>query len=216
MDILTIMNDGGWVMWVLLGVAVLAGAVSVERVVTLYLLAALGADRLVDKVALLVEERRYADALAACKIGGTHPLPRVLKAGIERADQRDAEIEKAMEAEMLRSLPRIQRLLPILGLLANLATLLGLLGTIFGLILAFSGVSAASAADRQAVLADGISVAMYTTAMGIIVAVPAMIAHNLLVTRSERVMIETEQGASRLLAALGRRLRVVNKSENVA
>lgn len=211
MAVWTVMDQGGFMMWVIASVALLAGGVAIERAVSLYLLSFLGAQKMTNEIASLVEDRRYADALAKCNARTLHPLPSVLKAGLQHADRSDREVEKAMEAEMLAALPRVQRFLPFLGLLGNVATLLGLLGTIFGLILAFSGVSAASAADRQAVLAEGISVAMYTTAFGIVCAVPVLFMHNVLVSRSERMLIETEQGATRLMAALGRRLRVVGR-----
>ena len=158
MAVLTILEQGGTMMYVILAIAVLALGVGVERIISLYLLSFLGARKLSEEVA--------------------------------------------------------QRFLAFLGLLGNVATLRGLLGTIFGLILAFSGVSAASAADRQAVLAEGISVAMYTTAFGIVAAVPVLFLHNILVSRSEKILVETEEGATRLMAALGRRLRVVSRDKN--
>jgi biopolymer transport protein ExbB/TolQ len=76
------------------------------------------------------------------------------------------------------------------------------LGTIFGLIAAFSSVAAASAAARQEALAAGISQAMYTTAFGISVAVPLLFFHHVLSKRMEKILIETEGGASALLVAL--------------
>ncbi|MCP4647077.1 MAG: MotA/TolQ/ExbB proton channel family protein, partial [bacterium] len=76
----------------------------------------------------------------------------MLKAGIAKSNRREKEIERAMEEEMLRAIPRIQKGVGFLGLLGNTATLLGLLGTIFGLIQAFSAVSAASASERQEAL----------------------------------------------------------------
>jgi biopolymer transport protein ExbB len=211
MAVWTVLEQGGFMMWVILGVGLFAGGVVVERIISLYALSFLGARRFSEDVARLVEERRYADALARCSVRSGHPLPRVLKAGLQHADRSDREVEKAMESEMLGAIPRAQRFLAFLGLLGNVATLLGLLGTIFGLILAFSGVSAASAADRQAVLAEGISVAMYTTAFGIVCAVPVLFFHNILVSRSEKILVETEEGATRVMAALGRRLRVVSR-----
>jgi biopolymer transport protein ExbB/TolQ len=101
-----------------------------------------------------------------------------------------------------------------LGLLGNSSTLLGLLGTIFGLIRAFSGVSAASAAARQQVLAEGISMAMYTTAFGLIVAVPILFAHQLISGRMEKVLIQIEEGASSLLGSMAGRMKEPNISQS--
>ena len=154
----------------------------------------------------LVENRKYAEAIESCNVRSQHPLPKVLKAGIAKANRREKEIERAMEEEMLRAIPRMQRGVGFLGLLGNSATLLGLLGTIFGLIRAFSGVSAASAAARQEVLAEGISMAMYTTAFGLIVAVPILFFHLMISGRVDKLLIQIEEGASGLLGALAGRL----------
>jgi len=202
MDIVGILNQGGPMMWVILGLSVTATTLAAERAVSLYLLSGLNASKLVDKVKGLVESGDFDGALKACAGKTKHPLPTIMRAGLERANRPSKEIEKAMEAEMLRALPKMQRSLSFLGLLGNLATLLGLLGTIFGLIQAFSGVSAASASARQQVLAEGISVAMYTTAFGIIAAVPVLLFHNVLSSRVDKILIEMEEGSVSILAAL--------------
>ncbi|MBW1881443.1 MAG: MotA/TolQ/ExbB proton channel family protein [Deltaproteobacteria bacterium] len=207
MAIWEVMNSGGWMMWVILIVSVIATAITLERAVALYLGCRLDTRRFLGRIIKLVEERDYAGAIEACNLRTRHPLPAVLLAGLSKANRRDKEIEKAMEAEMLGHLPRVRRGLGFLGLLGNVATLLGLLGTIFGLIRAFSGVSAASAAARQQVLAEGISIAMYTTAFGILVAVPILFAHNLLSGRMENILIRVEEGAVGLVAALGARMQ---------
>lgn len=107
-----------------------------------------------------------------------------------------------MEDKMLEALPDMRKRVAVMAVLANTATLLGLLGTIFGLIAAFSGVAAASAAERQEALAAGISQAMYTTAFGITVAVPLLFFHHLLSKRLETILLETEGGATSVLVAL--------------
>jgi len=202
-----VMNQGGPMMWVILGLSVVATMISMERVAVLYVLSFLNVSKLVDRVIALVEAREYGQALEACNLRTGHPLPRVLRAGLAKANRRDREIEKAMEAEMLRALPGLQRGIDFLGLLGNVATLLGLLGTIFGLIQAFSAVSAASAADRQTALASGISIAMYTTAFGIIAAVPILFAHTVLSARMDKLLIQLEEGATALMGVLSNRDR---------
>lgn len=207
MGLLQVMGSGGWMMWVILLVSVVAMAIALERAVSLFLASILDTATFMTRINQKVAESDYDGALKLCNVRSRHPLPAVIKAGLVRANRRDKEIEKAMEAEMLRALPRVQRGLGFLGLLGNVATLLGLLGTIFGLIQAFSGVSAASASERQQVLAEGISVAMYTTAFGIIVAVPILFAHNLLTGRMDKILIQVEEGAVSLIAELGGRAR---------
>jgi biopolymer transport protein ExbB/TolQ len=196
------MADGGWMMYVILLVSVLGVLLFLERAFALYVQRRLNARSFIRQVISHVENRRFRDALDMCEISSKHPLAKVMKAGILRANRRDTEIERAMESEMLASLLGVQKRVAVMALLANTATLLGLLGTIFGLIAAFSSVAVASAAARQTALAAGISQAMYTTAFGISVAVPLLVFHHLLSKRSETILIETEGGATTLLVAL--------------
>ncbi len=207
MMLLELLGRGGWMMWVILGISIIALAITLERVIMIYIRARLNVGAFMVRVKGLVENRKYAEAIESCNVRSQHPLPRVLKAGIAKANRREKEIERAMEEEMLRAIPPMQRGVGFLGLLGNSATLLGLLGTIFGLIRAFSGVSAASAAARQEVLAEGISMAMYTTAFGLIVAVPILFFHMMISGRVDKLLIQIEEGASGLLGALAGRLK---------
>jgi biopolymer transport protein ExbB/TolQ len=211
MMVLELMERGGWMMWVILSISVIALSITFDRIVMLFIRARLNVDRFLSQVVGLIENRDYSNAIEACNIKSRHPLPRVLKAGVAKANRREKEIERVMEEEMLRSIPRLQKGIGFLGLLGNSATLLGLLGTIFGLIRAFSGVSAASAASRQQVLAEGISIAMYTTAFGLIVAVPILFAHQLITGRLEKMLIQVEEGATALLGAMSGRLEDVGQ-----
>jgi len=201
------MESGGWMMWVILSLSVVALAISIDRFLMLYLRGRLNVVNFVGKITRLIESHNYSEAIESCNIRTQHPLPRVLKAGLSKSNRREKEIERAMEEEMLRAIPKVQRGVGFLGLLGNSATLLGLLGTIFGLIKAFSGVSAASASARQQVLAEGISIAMYTTAFGLIAAVPILFCHQLITGRIEKVLIQVEEGATALLVSLAGRLR---------
>ena len=212
MLLIELLGRGGWMMWVILGISIVALAITLERVIMLYVRGRLNVGAFMLRVKGLVDDRKYAEAIESCNIKTQHPLPRVLKAGIAKANRREKEIERAMEEEMLRAIPKVQRGIGFLNLLGNSATLLGLLGTIFGLIKAFSGVSAASASARQQVLAEGISMAMYTTAFGLIVAVPILFSHTLISGRVEKVLVQIEEGASGLLGALAGRMKEIKPS----
>ena len=114
----------------------------------------------------------------------------------------DKEIQRSMEEEMLRSLPKVQQNIDYVAMAANVATLLGLLGTIFGLIMAFKGMVGKSAQARQEHLSKGISVAMYTTAFGLIIAIPFLFSHYWLNRRGSRIMETVEESSVTLLNAL--------------
>jgi biopolymer transport protein ExbB len=212
MQVLEVLNSGGWMMYVILGISIIAFAITIDRIISLFIRSKLNVPNFMGKVIRSVESHDYSSAIETCNIRTKHPLPKIVKAGLSKSNRREKEIERAMEEEMLRALPGIQRGIGFLGLLGNTATLLGLLGTIFGLIMAFEGVSAASAAARQKVLAEGISVAMYTTAFGLIVAVPILFAHQIISGRVERLLIQLEEGATALLVALAGRLKGVSET----
>ncbi len=200
--LLQYLEDGGWMMYVILTVSLFGTAMFLERVFNLYLLRRLNSRAFIARIVSNIENRRFREAIDATEASSKHPLVAVAKAGLIRSNRREKEIERAMENEMLAAISGLQARVTIMAVLANIATLLGLLGTIFGLIAAFSSVAAASAAERQEALAAGISQAMYTTAFGISVAVPLLLFHHFLSKRVETILMEMESGASSILVAL--------------
>ncbi len=195
-------EKGGLMMWVILGVSILGTIIFIERVIDLFVLRRLASKAFARTVMGHVEARQYRQALDVCQVKSRHPLVKVMRSGLLRANRREKEIERAMEKDMLEELPDLQKRTQFLALLANAATLLGLLGTIVGLIDAFNAVQGADAASKQAELSGGISVAMYTTMFGIGVAVPLLFFHHFAARRSERILMEVESGATALLVAL--------------
>lgn len=103
---------------------------------------------------------------------------------------------------MSEVVPLYTKRLHYLSMLANVATLLGLLGTIHGLILSFQAVAQADPATKQALLANGISVSMYTTALGLAVAIPAMVAYSFLVSRQNELIEQLTEKCSKLTELL--------------
>ena len=203
MDVLLqLMDDGGFMMWVIFGISIAGLTLFVERVYGLFLARGLSTRAFLQGTLDLVKQRRFSDALGKCNVRTRHPLVSVVRAGIVRANRREKEIERAMENEMLAALPQLQKGIGTVALFANLATLLGLLGTILGLMTAFSAVAAATATERQEALAAGISQAMYTTAFGILVAVILLVCHHILTRRAETIILAVEGGASATVVAL--------------
>jgi biopolymer transport protein ExbB len=130
-------------------------------------------------------------------------LSDVMRAGLENSDQewevmRDAVIDAGREET-----PAIERNLFWLQTVAQASPLLGLLGTVFGMIQMFSSVALAGLGDPQ-ILSKGISVAMFTTAEGLCIGIPALVAYNYLTSRSERMIAEIEACASRMVTRLRR------------
>lgn len=203
----SIFQDGGAFMYVILTLSVLSIALFFERAGFLYLRLKLNMDRAFKKIKMRLEKSDYRGAIEECTRIENHPLGRILKAGLLRSDKKDKEIERALEEKILVEIPRVKAKVNYLTLFANIATLLGLLGTIMGLITAFQSVASASEAAKQEMLAKGISMAMMTTAAGLIVAIPCLVGYYILNNRGEFLIEQFEQKAlslANMLSALKR------------
>jgi biopolymer transport protein ExbB/TolQ len=122
-----------------------------------------------------------------------------------RSARRREDVEQAMEESLMEVLPRLEKRTHYLATFANIATLLGLLGTIVGLISAFTAVSTANPADKADLLSASISVAMNTTAFGLIVAIPLLLIHTLLQTKTTEIIDSLEMASVKFLNAITER-----------
>jgi biopolymer transport protein ExbB/TolQ len=123
---------------------------------------------------------------------------------VRSARQRE-DIEKAMEESLMEVVPRLERRTHYLATFANIATLLGLLGTIIGLIRAFTAVSNANPAEKADLLSASISVAMNTTAFGLMVAIPLLLVHTLLQTKTTEIVDSLEMASVKFLNSISDR-----------
>ena len=110
-----------------------------------------------------------------------------------------------MEESLMEVLPRLEKRTHYLATLANIATLLGLLGTIIGLIRAFTAVANANPADKADMLSASISIAMNTTAFGLMVAIPLLLIHALLQTKTNQIVDSLEMASVKFLNAVTER-----------
>lgn len=134
------------------------------------------------------------------------PLALLLNYGFarHRANKKRELIESAMEEGMMEALPTLEERTHYLATFANIATLLGLLGTIVGLIQAFTAVAAADPAEKADLLSASISVAMNTTAFGLLAAIPLLLFHSYLVTKTARLVDNLEMAAVKCLNLMDR------------
>lgn len=144
-------------------------------------------------------------AIRICNGAGSAMLPRVIKAGLQRASRDEQQIQNAVDAASLEVIPKLERRLHYMALIANLATLLGLLGTISGLIHSFAAVANAEAAERQEILAAGISEALNCTAFGLIVAISTMVLHSFLSGKASILVEEIDEFGVKLIDLLSAR-----------
>jgi len=144
-------------------------------------------------------------AIRLCNGAGNAILPKVIKAGLQRASRDEAQIQNAIDAASLEFIPKVERRIPYLSLIANIATLLGLLGTISGLMQSFAAVAVADPQMRQAVLSAGIAEAMNATAFGLATAIFTMVAHSILSNRANRIIEEIDEFGVKLMDLLSAR-----------
>lgn len=199
---LALFNSGGTFMYVILTVSIVALALFCERASYLYFRLKLNMDQPYARILHSLESANYRAAIEECTRIENHPLGKILKVGLLKSDKRDKEIELAMAERIMKEIPRVKARINLLTMFANISTLLGLLGTIVGLISAFQGVGSASGAMKQEILAKGISVAMLTTAFGLIVAIPCLVGFYILNNRGDFIIDQFEEKALGLFNVL--------------
>jgi len=192
-------QDGGTFMYPIAIVAALGVAVAIERYLYLTRTAA-GNKRVWDEVAPFLSKGDYHKALATTTDSGS-AIGQILSYGLARvkAARRRDDVEKAMEESMMEVVPRLEKRTHYLSSFANIATLLGLLGTIIGLIQAFQAVANANPAEKADLLSASISVAMNTTAFGLIVAIPLLLLHSILQSKTTEIIDSLEMASVKFL-----------------
>ncbi len=128
-------------------------------------------------------------------------VSQLLSMGLARqgAVRRREDIEIAMEESMMEIIPQLEKRTPYVALASSIATLLGLLGTIMGLIQAFTAVANANPAEKADLLSASISVAMNTTAFGLMVAIPLLVTHTVLTAKTGAIVDSLEMASVKAL-----------------
>ena len=199
MELVKFFQTGRSFMYPILLVLALGLAIAIERFV--YLFSTQSKTRKIWSQ--LVPMLKAQDINRALKLTETMktPLAVMLNYGFARkkAAASRAVIESAMEEGMMEVMPDLEQRTHYLATFANIATLLGLLGTIIGLIQAFTAVAAADPAEKADLLSSSISVAMNTTAFGLMAAIPLILIHSYLVTKTSRLVDNIEMAAVKCL-----------------
>ncbi len=193
---------GGVFMYPILAILALGLAITVER----YLFIS-RTQRNTQKVwSQLVPMLKAKDFERAHKLtqNSKTPLASMLNYGFARykPDVKRETIEAAMEEGMMEALPDLEQRTHYLATFANIATLLGLLGTIIGLINAFTAVASADPAEKADLLSASISIAMNTTAFGLVAAIPLILIHSFLVAKTTKLVDNLEMAAVKCLNLL--------------
>jgi len=201
-SMLEFFNKGGMFMYPILLVFVIGLAIALERWFRLTRIRSVNRRMWNQLYPMLVkgEFGKVADAVRKDK----STIAQMLGMGLARqgAVRRREDIEIAMEESMMEIIPRLEARTPYVALLSNIATLLGLLGTIMGLIEAFTAVANANPAEKADLLSASISVAMNTTAFGLMSAIPLLLFHAKLTSTTGQIVDSLEMASVKALNSI--------------
>jgi biopolymer transport protein ExbB len=194
-----IVRAGGPLMWPIILCSIAAAAIVLERLWTLQDRRVLPRE-LTQKVWQLIESNQINDKVIQA-LEQNSPLGRVLAAGLSHRHRSREVMMERLEDTGRHVIHELERFLNTLGTIAAVSPLLGLLGTVVGIIEAFNAIQAGGMGDPRA-LSGGIGQALIATAAGLIVAIPALLAHRALRSKIDDIVIAIEKDAIRLADAL--------------
>ncbi len=196
---LELIGQGGILMLPILLCSVLALAITIERLINLS-----GSKvhplELVSKLKKLIGEGKTTETLAICA-NSSIPMAKIVEAGILKRQRSREQVKEAIEHTGKQEASNLHKYLGVLATIASIAPLLGLLGTVTGMIKVFQVISQQGVGNPSA-LAGGISEALVTTAAGLVVAIPTLVAHNYFFKKANRLIMEMENTSMELVDIL--------------
>lgn len=197
---------GGPIMYPIILCSVIALAIVIERVYHLHR-AKIDTRKFMDEIANILRRNKIMEAIEMCD-ATPGPIAHILKAGILKHDRPRQEIKEAIEEAGLYEVPRMEKNLTALSTVAHISPLLGLLGTVVGMVRCFQVIQEKSTSLNSVSpgdLAGGIWQALITTVAGLVVAIPAYVAYNYLVSRVDNLVLDMERSATDLINVLTQR-----------
>lgn len=197
-------SEGGFVMYIIALIAVLAIFLIIERTLKLKQIS-VDKKEFTDNIFRMVIAGDLRQAISYCDARPA-PLSNTVKAGLVQAMNKrpDEEIQVAMDAAVMREMPKVEGLTSFLAVFGNIGVLAGLLGTIIGMIGSFRAVAAADPATKALELSKGISHALNCTAFGLFVAIVSIVAFGLFqhkIQKTENEVVETSMSLLNLVVA---------------
>jgi len=204
-NITRFMQEGGTFMYIILIVFIIGLAITIERFV--FLTRVKSRNKVVwQQILPMLQQGNFAKAEEVTQSANAD-IGRILAYGMDQSNQgkRHDDIELAMEEGLMEIIPQLEKRTPYLATFANIATLLGLLGTIMGLISAFTAVANVDPAEKANLLSASISVAMNTTAFGLMAAIPLLLAFSFLQTKTTEIVDSLEMVSVKFINLLRKR-----------
>lgn len=206
-DAITFLAKGGIIMYPLLLCSIIGLTIIVEKLFSLRRNKILIPEiiSVVDNINSLQDIQL---ATNICK-KNKGPLASIILTGLENQDQNMEEIKELINDEGRQQVRVLERGLPILETVASISPLLGLLGTVLGMIKVFTVIST-KGTGQASLLAGGISEALITTATGLVIGIPLLVAFNYFTDRSENYILDIEKYSTKLL----QKIRIINIKPN--
>ncbi len=192
---LSIIQAAGWPVWPLIIASILSVGIIVLKLFELRVSRVSPASLLPSVMQEYQQKGLHEDLLK--RMVNANPLGRILAAGLRNARSTREIMKESIEEAGRAEVHELETWLTTLGTIASISPLLGLLGTVIGMVEIFAALTPASADPAK--LASGISVALYNTAMGLIVAIPAMIFYRYFRGKVDELVMEMEQQAVKLV-----------------
>lgn len=205
--IIRFLQDGGVFMYPIMLVFAAGLAIAIERYIFLNKTKN-GSSQVWDEILPLINEgqlHRVKEIATESK----EAICVVVNYGLDRVSSAKSreDVELAVEEGLMDVMPKLEKRTHYIATLANISTLIGLLGTIIGLIQAFTAVSNANPADKADLLSSSISVAMNTTAFGLMSAIPLLIVYAVLQSKTTEVVDSMEMASVKFLNAVSDQLK---------
>ena len=198
---MTLLRDGGLILWVIMLLSLGAGAIIIERLL-FFRRIRVDEEPLIARLKTTLEKGHYDEAMSICD-GNPSPLTNLMKVGIDNRHKSPADIRDLVVSAANLEIPHLERSLSTLGTIAHISPLLGLLGTVTGNIEAFGVLGEFGTVGDPGLLAAGIAEALVTTAAGLIVSIPAIVFYNHLVSKVNHIIIRLENRVNELVLFLG-------------
>ncbi len=219
MDLAELFEQGGPLMWAILAASIVGLSAFLERMWSLQRGRVLPR-AFVDRIRALVAKGQNREALLLCEENGSS-IARMMAAALRAhlAGKPRPAIKEAVEEVGAREVAHMDRNVEIVGTVATITPLLGLLGTVVGMIKVFRNFVAAAAAQAAGpqTLAEGIWMALVTTAYGLVVAIPMLLLYKFLQGRNDRLIVEMEEDVMGLVDLLeGRAARMGGGDEDTS
>jgi biopolymer transport protein ExbB len=197
---LDLISKGGALVWVLLGCFGLALAIFAERI-SYYHRAGMNVGEFLAGLASLIRRKNYAEALQEC-VATRVPAGRVLHAALLRHHATREQLKDIVQEAGQLEVPRLERYLSVLHGIAHATPLIGLLGTILGLMNTFTRLNSENGYVTPADVANGVFLALITSALGLVVAIPSYLFYSFLAAKARHLMHDLERAGIEIVNIL--------------